>query len=95
MPLCVCTVSCMSQQSHRPQAKTRQLEDDHQAPKRAGLAKAHEVAEYLNTTLNQLSRLRFEGHGPRYIKLGRSVRYRWEDVYAWVDENVQSVGGAK
>ncbi|UXA15373.1 helix-turn-helix domain-containing protein [Mycobacterium sp. SMC-8] len=53
------------------------------------------MAEYLNTTLNQLSRLRFEGHGPRYVKLGRSVRYRWEDVYAWVDENVQSVGGAK
>ncbi|WP_260751337.1 AlpA family transcriptional regulator [Mycobacterium sp. SMC-8] len=85
----------MSQQSRCPQAKTGQLNEDRHAPERAGLAKAREVAEYLNTTLNQLSRLRFEGHGPRYVKLGRSVRYRWEDVYAWVDENVQSVGGAK
>lgn len=85
----------MSQQSHRTRAKTGQLTDDRPASERAGLAKSQEVADYLNTTLNQLSRLRFEGHGPRYVKLGRSVRYRWEDVYAWVDENLHSVGGAR
>lgn len=59
-----------------------------------GLAKATEVAEFLRTTSNQLNRLRFEGHGPQYVKLGRPVRYRWADVYKWVDENLQS-GGAQ
>jgi hypothetical protein len=55
-----------------------------------GLAKASEIAAYLLTTPNQLSRLRFEGHGPNYVKLGRSVRYRWEDVHSWVEANVQA-----
>ncbi|OBF95111.1 hypothetical protein A5790_01845 [Mycobacterium sp. 852002-51152_SCH6134967] len=61
-----------------------------------GLATAREVADYLHTTPNQLNRLRYEGTGPQYIKLGRSVRYRWEDVFAWVDANVRttSAGGA-
>jgi hypothetical protein len=67
--------------------------EERDAHRRSGLAKASEVAEYLNTTINQLSRLRFEGQGPAYAKLGRSVRYRWEDVQRWVDDNVQAVGG--
>lgn len=55
-----------------------------------GLATAREVADYLRTTTNQLNRLRYEGQGPRYIKLGRSVRYRWDDVHSWVDANVRT-----
>lgn len=55
-----------------------------------GLAKAPQVAAYLLTTPNQLARLRFEGHGPKYVKLGRSVRYRWEDVHSWVEANVRA-----
>lgn len=60
------------------------------APRHTGIAKDAEAAEFLRTTRNQLSRLRYEGHGPRYVKLGRSVRYRWEDLYDWVDSNVQA-----
>lgn len=59
-----------------------------------GLATAKEVAEFLRTTETQLSRLRYEGHGPQFIKLGRSVRYRWEDVQAWIAASVQG-GGAQ
>lgn len=59
-----------------------------------GLATAKEVAEYLRTSENQLSRLRYEGYGPQFIKLGRAVRYRWADVVAWVDASVQG-GGPK
>lgn len=59
----------------------------------SGLAKASEVAVYLSTSTNQLARLRFEGRGPAYVKLGRSVRYRWDDVHKWVDDNVQCVKG--
>lgn len=64
------------------------------APPVTGLATAKEVAEFLRTSENQLSRLRYEGHGPRFIKLGRSVRYRWADVQAWIDASVRG-GGAK
>lgn len=71
------------------------MADNGTAQQRTGLAKATEVAEYLNTSPSQLGRLRFEGQGPDYVKLGRSVRYRWEDVHRWVEANVQTVGGAK
>lgn len=27
--------------------------------------------------------------GPRYIKIGRSVRYRLADVQAWLDKNAR------
>lgn len=60
------------------------------SPPRTGLAKAQEVAEYLRTTPNQLNRLRFEGRGPQFVRLGRSIRYRWEDVHRWVDESVHT-----
>ena len=55
-----------------------------QSKGRKALAKVSEVAEYLGTSPSQLARLRFEGKGPTYVKLGRSVRYRWGDVEAWV-----------
>jgi hypothetical protein len=58
---------------------------------RSGLVKAGPVAEYLETTVSNLARLRFEGRGPAYVRLGRSIRYRWEDVERWVEESV--IGG--
>lgn len=51
---------------------------------REPLVKTAQVAEFLGTTSNQLIRLRFEGKGPKFVRLGRSVRYRWSDVDAWV-----------
>ncbi|CAN5283605.1 hypothetical protein BH11ACT7_BH11ACT7_36070 [soil metagenome] len=54
------------------------------------LAKADEVAAYLGTSTNQLNRLRYEGHGPQFVKLGHSVRYRWEDVHNWVNGNLRT-----
>ena len=58
-----------------------------QSKAREGLAKASEVAEYLGTSCSQLAKLRWERRGPTYIRMpgGRSVRYRWSDVEAWVE----------
>lgn len=39
-----------------------------------------------------LTNQRYEGRGPRWIKLGRLVRYRLADVEAY--ENSQAQGGA-
>lgn len=39
---------------------------------------------------------RTKGFGPKYYKLGRSVRYKKADVDAWIDENIsQSTAKAK
>lgn len=59
---------------------------------RSGLAKATEAAEYLGTTVAQLARLRWEGIGPAYTRLGRSIRYRWVDIDAWVDAGLVQGG---
>lgn len=55
-----------------------------QAPE---LIDAPRLADYLGVTPQALSNMRAAGTGPRYLKLGRNVRYRWSDVEAWLDEN--------
>lgn len=41
-------------------------------------------------TVNNLAQLRHKGTGPDYVKLGRSVYYRIEDIEAWINKNVRS-----
>jgi predicted DNA-binding transcriptional regulator AlpA len=51
------------------------------------LAEAAEVAAFLRMTEQNLTQMRYEKRGPRYVQLsGRSVRYRWSDVLAWVEQ---------
>ena len=45
-----------------------------------------ETAERLRISVRTLARWRLEGGGPRYAKLGGSVRYRSSSVDAWVEE---------
>lgn len=52
------------------------------------LATAEEVAEYLRTTKAKLANDRYRGVGPKFVKHGRRVLYRWSDVYAWTEENL-------
>lgn len=49
------------------------------------LATPEQVAEYLSTTKGTLAQMRYLGTGPAFVKLGKAVRYRWEDVDAWVE----------
>ncbi|WP_288076304.1 DNA-binding protein [Rhodococcus sp. (in: high G+C Gram-positive bacteria)] len=51
------------------------------------LATASEVAEYLRTTTTKLANDRYRGVGPKFVKHGRRVLYRWADVYAWTEAN--------
>ncbi|MYR07459.1 DNA-binding protein [Gordonia sp. SID5947] len=51
------------------------------------LATAEEVAEYLRTSKAQLAQDRYRGIGPKFVKHGRRVLYRWTDVYAWTEAN--------
>lgn len=49
------------------------------------LATRAEVAEYANLSIATLARWAGEGKGPQARKLGGAVRYRREDVLAWIE----------
>ncbi len=45
-----------------------------------------EVAKILGMTRGALATMRFEGRGPRFLKISaRVVRYRESDVNEWLD----------
>jgi excisionase family DNA binding protein len=58
---------------------------------RRPLASINEVAEYLNVPVATLRQWRHRGTGPRCAKAGRHIRYRWDDVDKWFDEQVKAV----
>lgn len=55
------------------------------------------LADYLGKSTAWCERARWAGEGPQFVKLGRHVRYRAEDVLAWIDANARTfssdVGG--
>ena len=52
-----------------------------------GTWKEDQAADYLNMKVGTLRQWRFLSRGPAYLKIGRSVRYRKEDLDAYL-ENV-------
>lgn len=47
-----------------------------------------EVAEEYGLNENTLRCYRSEGRGPRYLKVGKLVKYRRADVESWLDAQV-------
>jgi excisionase family DNA binding protein len=47
-----------------------------------------EAAEILCLSERTLERLRVSGTGPKFVRMGKSVRYRIEDVEAFVADRV-------
>ncbi len=55
-----------------------------------------DVAKLLHRSVRSLERDRQQGVGPRFVKLGRHVRYRLDDIEAWACDNaVQSTAEAQ
>jgi len=50
--------------------------------------KTPEAARYLNVQTATLEQWRWNGRGPRYVKIGRSVRYRTADLEAFLTERI-------
>jgi hypothetical protein len=46
-----------------------------------------QVAPVLDTTEAGLAQMRYRGTGPRFVKVGKKVLYRWSDVRAYLDAN--------
>lgn len=51
------------------------------------LMRTEEVAEILSISKATLEAWRFRGTGPDYVKAGKAVRYRYEDVKKFEREN--------
>ena len=43
-----------------------------------------EVSEYLGVPTGTLANWRYQGRGPVFVRVGRHVRYRAEDVGEWL-----------
>jgi predicted DNA-binding transcriptional regulator AlpA len=65
-------------------AKTGTALDRAAQAARTPLAKPIEVATYLQKPEKTLAEWRSRGLGPRYLSVGRDVRYRWADVDQWL-----------
>lgn len=46
-----------------------------------------DVAKQLQVTAWTLQNWRSRGQGPKYVKLGRIVRYRQTDIDNWIENN--------
>jgi predicted DNA-binding transcriptional regulator AlpA len=59
------------------------------------LLKTKEAAAVLNLSTSTLAKMRRFGGGPKTVAAGkRAVRYRYEDLEAWVRERVSAaIGG--
>ena len=52
-----------------------------------GLASTAQAAAYLATTPQGLAMLRHKGQGPAWVRLGRRIAYRWQDLDAYVEQH--------
>ena len=55
----------------------------------------NETAGRLNCTKSALRRWRRERRGPKFVKLGRLIRYRDSDLETFVDQSTESVTQGK
>jgi hypothetical protein len=46
-----------------------------------------QIAPVLDTTEAGLAQMRYRGTGPRFVKRGRRVLYRWSDVRDYLNAN--------
>jgi hypothetical protein len=58
------------------------------------IATPKQVAEVLNTSLMGLAQMRYRGTGPKFVKRGSRVLYRWSDVSHYLDGHTHERTGA-
>lgn len=51
------------------------------------LLREDEAAEFLNYSVRTLQGWRRIGKGPKFKRLGRSIRYRYKDLQDWSEGN--------
>ena len=48
-----------------------------------------QAADYVNLSPRTLERYKVTGEGPRFVKLGRRVLYRREDLDEWIERGLR------
>jgi len=71
-----------AEKAHSQPSKVPPLEKGRHDPKR--LLKEAEASEILATPAKTLEDWRVKGKGPKYVKLGRAVRYRLSDIEEFI-----------
>lgn len=56
------------------------------------LLTVQELSEYLGVPVATLYKWRYQRQGPPGFRVGRHVRYRWNDVEQWLEEQMQISG---
>lgn len=54
-----------------------------------------DTSKYIGLSRAWLRQARMYGRGPRYIKVGRSVRYRVSDLDEWLERHLVSTSDAR
>lgn len=54
------------------------------------LLTSKEFATMIQISENAAAKMRMEGTGPVFIKIGRRVMYHPDDISAWIDANRQT-----
>jgi len=54
------------------------------------LLTGRELAAWLAVPHAVLANWRYLGKGPKFIKIGRNIRYRKSDVETWLEENTRT-----
>lgn len=58
-----------------------------ESPQISRYLRTEAVAEMLDITVKSLAQDRYRGEGIPYVKIGKRVRYRLEDVHAFMEAN--------
>lgn len=56
---------------------------------RRPLATPKEVSDYLGVPVGTLYQWTHHGRGPKVSRVGRHLRYRWEDIDAYLEQGKQ------
>ncbi len=51
-----------------------------------------ELAEYLGVPVATVYAWRYRREGPPGFRVGKYVRYRWQDVQEWIQGQLENVG---
>jgi predicted DNA-binding transcriptional regulator AlpA len=52
--------------------------------------KPREAAAFINSSKSTLAKLRLSGAGPKFVRIGRVIRYRQMDLDSWMERSLTS-----
>jgi predicted DNA-binding transcriptional regulator AlpA len=57
--------------------------------------KPREAAAFISSSASTLAKLRLSGAGPKFVRIGRVIRYRQIDLDSWMERSLTSYAAAR